>query len=81
MEFKTAEVRPVERAMYFKSTEVVIEFDARIRYANIKGKKHNIRKNSTVAVTLKAFFSFKNFSLASKETCWAAICFSCRRVS
>ena len=35
----------------------------------------------TVVVSFKAFFSFKNLSLASTETCGLAISFSWRRVS
>ena len=37
--------------------------------------------NTIVVDTFRAFFSFKNFSLASNETCCSAICFACRRLS
>ena len=43
-------------------------FDTRNREA-IKGKELSIKKNSIVVVSLKAFFSFTNFSLTSTETC------------
>ena len=60
--------------MYNKLTESTTELAISIR-ENAMGEKHNIRKQRTVTVTLKAFLYFKNFSLASNETCWAAIFF------
>ena len=74
IELKTAAVLRVNRAMYAKLTELMTDFDINIR-ATKKGKKHNIKEKSIIVVSLKAFFSLKNFSLASMENCPAAICF------
>ena len=43
-----------------KLTELTTELTISVR-VKVMGKKHNIRKQRTVTVTLKAFFLFQEF--------------------
>ena len=61
-------------------TLVMAEVYISIRTKN-NGKKVKRRNAITQLVNFRAFFSLENFFLASRETCWAAMHFTCRRVS